>query len=128
MTEFRPDARVYLQSLATLAAVFMAAGMAILWLIGNPHVWTGAIGGLAAVVVRGWYLRDEALGEVWTLDETALHGPGGRHVLLSELAEVKRLGSGVQLVTKGGDKHVIKFQTDPDGVVAKIKTAAPPDY
>ena len=29
----------------------MALGMGVLWYMGNPHVWTGAIGGLAAVAV-----------------------------------------------------------------------------
>ncbi|WP_136441819.1 hypothetical protein [Pacificoceanicola onchidii] len=121
MTEFRPDRQTYIQSHLTLAAVAMAGGMLILWIAGNPHVWTGAIGGLAAVAIRGWYLMDEALGEAWTMDETTLNGPGGRIVRLSDLANVKKIGSAVQLITKSGDKHLIKFQGDPEGVVARIK-------
>ena len=48
----------------------MAAGMAILWAMGNPHVWTGAIGGLLAIAVRALYL---ALGR--DQDGMAPHEP-----------------------------------------------------
>ena len=123
MTEVRPDRRTYIQSHLTLAAIAMAGGMAILWLMGNPHVWTGAIGGLAAVAIRGWYLMDEALAEVWTLSDGGLDGPGGRSVALFQVAKVKSIGSAVQIVTKTGDKHLIKYQADPAATVARISAA-----
>ncbi|MFW2540994.1 hypothetical protein ACN2XU_00025 [Primorskyibacter sp. 2E107] len=122
-TEFLPDRRTYIQSHATLAALAMGGGMAILWLAGNPHVWTGAIGGLAAVALRGWYLIDEALAEVWTMDETTLHGPNGRIVPLAQIAKLRTLGSAVQIITRSGDKHLIKFQSAPKAVTARIESA-----
>lgn len=123
MIEFRPDRKTYVQSHATLAAIAMGAGMAILWAMGNPHVWTGAIGGLAAVAVRGWYLMDEALAEGWTLSDGHLEGPGGRHVAVDQLDRVRSIGAAVQLVTKRGDKHLIKYQADPQATVARIEAA-----
>jgi hypothetical protein len=121
MTRFTPDRRTYVQSHVTLAAVAMAAGMVVLWAADNPHVWTGAVGGLAAVTLRGWYLMDEALAESWHLNDATLHGPGGRIVPLAQLEKLRAIGSAVQLVTKAGDKHLIKFQSDPAGTIARIE-------
>ena len=64
MTEFRPNKQTYIRSHATMAALAMAAGMIVLWAIDNPHIWTGAIGGHAAVVLRGWYTASALLEEV----------------------------------------------------------------
>ena len=102
MTEFRPDRTAYLRTHAVMAAVAMAAGMALLWAAGSPPVGTGAVGGLAAVAIRGWYLLDEEIGHVWRLTDTALEGPAGRHVPLNQLAQVRTIGSAVQLVTTTG--------------------------
>ena len=123
MVEFRADKRTYIQSHATLAAIAMAAGMVILWTLGNPHVWTGAIGGLAAVVVRGWYLMDEELAHLWTLSEEGLKGPAERWVPLEQIDKIRAIGSAVQIVTTGGDKHLIKFQADPQATIARIDAA-----
>ncbi|MBS0126355.1 hypothetical protein [Thetidibacter halocola] len=121
MIPFIPDRRTYVQSHVTLAAVAMAAGMVVLWAAGNPHVWTGAVGGLAAVTLRGWYLMDEALAETWQLRDATLHGPGGRMVPLGQIEKLRAIGSAVQMVTRSGDKHLIKFQSDPAGTIARIE-------
>lgn len=123
MTEFRPDRAAYLRTHAVMAAVAMAVGMGLLWAIGNPHVWTGGVGGLAAVALRGWYLLDEEMGQVWRLTSDALEGPGGRHVPLDQLAQVRSIGSAVQLITRGGDKHLVRFQADPQATLARIEAA-----
>ena len=52
--EFNPNRNAYITAHAWMAAIAMVAGMVILWAMGNPHVWTGAIGGLAAIVLRAW--------------------------------------------------------------------------
>ncbi len=122
---FAPDRSTYLQSHVTLALLAMPAAMILLWLTGTPHVWTGAVGALAAVAARGWYLMSEELGHVWEMTGDALHGPAQRHVPLTDLARVRRIGSAVQLVTRSGDKHLIKFQADPAAVVARIDAARP---
>ena len=120
---FAPDRKTYVQSHLTLAAIAMAAGMAILWAAGNPHVWTGAIGGLAAVAIRGWYLLDEELAQHWDMIDGTLSGPAGRIVPLDQIAKLRRLGSAAQIVTRTGDKHLIKFQADPQATIARIDAA-----
>jgi hypothetical protein len=116
-----PDRQVYIRSHTTLAALAMGGGMAILWALGNPHVWTGAIGGIAAIGLRGWYLMDEELGHVWTLSPEALEGPQGRRVARGDLATVRTLGHAVQVVTVSGDKHLIKYQPEPAAVAERLR-------
>ncbi|MBV7394732.1 hypothetical protein [Mameliella sediminis] len=125
MTEFAPDRATYIRTHWIMAAVAMAAGMAILWAAGNPHVWTGAIGGLAAVALRGWYLMGEELGHRWHLTDTALKGPADRIVPFDQIAKLRTIGAAVQVVTKSGDKHLIKFQADPKATIARIEAARP---
>ncbi|MDJ0822230.1 MAG: hypothetical protein QNJ09_10540 [Paracoccaceae bacterium] len=121
--DFTPDRMTYIRSHATLAAVAMAGGMIILWAVGNPYVWTGAIGGLAAVIVRGWYLMDEELAQGWALTDTGLKGTNLRFAGFDEIAKLRSLGSAVQIITNGGDKHLIKYQPAPDDTIARITTA-----
>jgi len=122
--EFRADRATYIREHALMAAMAMAGAMVVLWLLGNTHVWTGAVAGLAAVGVRGWYLASEELGHVWRLSGGMLEGPGGRRVPLSEIDKLRGLGSAVQIVTRGGDKHLIKYQADRDAVMARIRAEA----
>lgn len=124
LQSFHADRAAYIRSNTTLAAVAMAAGMLILWLLGNPYVWTGAVGGLAAVVVRGYYLMSEELSKRWDLTNLRLLGPMGRAVELGEIKEVNGLGSMVQIVTNAGDKHLIKFQAAPKDTIAAIQRAS----
>ncbi|WP_367647702.1 hypothetical protein [Ruegeria arenilitoris] len=120
---FTPDRGTYIRTNAWLAAGAMAGAMIVLWLIGNPYVWTGAPAGLAAVVVRAWYLASEELVANWEMTETTLTGPGPRKVALNQIAAVNILGSFVQIVTKGGDKHLIKYQANPAATKAAIERA-----
>jgi hypothetical protein len=122
---FVPDRKTYIRDHAWMAALAMGLGMAILWALGNPHVWTGAVGGLLAVAIRAWYLLDEALAERWDLTDRRLLGPGGRAIRLKDIKEVRSLGSAVQIVTLGGDKHLMKYQPDRDATKARIDEARP---
>ena len=118
---FQGDRSSYIRTNTWIAAGAMAAGMGILWALGNPYVWTGAVGGLAAVVVRAGYLMSDELSVRWDLTNQRLLGPGGRAISLSNIAELNKLGSFVQVVTKTGDKHLIKYQTSPTETIAAIK-------
>lgn len=117
---FAADRATYLRTNAWLAAGAMAAGMGLLWLLGNPYVWTGAVGGLAAIGVRAGYLMSNELAIRWDLTNQRLLGPGGRAITLSDIAALNTLGSFVQVVTKSGDKHLIKYQADPSAVIAAM--------
>ncbi len=123
-TVFRPDRATYIRDHAWLAAVAMAGAMAVLWAVGSPHVWTGAVAGLAAVAFRAWFLASEELAVEWRIEDGALAGPHGRSVPLSEIAELRTLGSAVQVVTRSGDKHLVKYLADREAVRAAIERAA----
>lgn len=125
MTEFRPDKTTYIRTHAVMTAIAMAAGMIILWLMDNPHIWTGAVGGFAAVAVRGWYMASELLDEVWTLNDTGLKGPYQRYAALEDITKLRTIAGAVQVVTKSGDKHLIKYQSNPKQVIATINAALP---
>ncbi len=120
---FPSDRATYWRDHAWMAAAAMALGMAILWAMGNPHVWTGAVGGLLAVGVRATYLASDEAHARWDLTDRRLLGPGQRAVPLSEIARVRTLGSAVQIVTRGGDKHLMKYQPDKDATATRIKAA-----
>jgi hypothetical protein len=128
---FRADRSAYLRTNAWLAAAAMAGGMAILWAMGNPHVWTGAVGGLAAIALRAWYVSDEELALSWRLTPTHLEGPPLQtedrapawRVALPDIAQVRRMGSYVQVITSSGDKHLMKYLADPGSAAARIDAA-----
>jgi len=123
VASFRPDRATYWRDHAWLAAAAMAIGMAVLWAMGNPHLWTGAVGGLAAVAVRAGYVASDELGARWDLTDRRLLGPQTRAVRLGEIATLRRLGSAVQVVTRAGDKHLIKYQADGAATRARIERA-----
>lgn len=123
MTEFKPDRSTYIRAHAVMAAIAMAAGMVILWLLGNPHVWTGAVGGLVAVALRGWYMLDEVMEESWTLSGRSLKGPYERKALLQDIVKLRIIAGSVQVITRNGDKHLIKYQPDPQAVLNRIDAA-----
>ena len=120
---FRPDRATYIRAHAWMAAIAMAGAMIVLWLIGSPHIWTGAVAGLAAIAVRGWYLASEELAVEWTLEAGVLSGPAERRVPLSSIAKINTMGGYVQIVTQAGDKHLIKYQADPAATIAAIESA-----
>lgn len=133
ITELDPDETViarftasratYWREHAWLAAIAMALGMAVLWAMGNPHVWTGAIGGLAAIAVRSLYLASDETKMVWHLTNHRLLGPGTRAISLDNIDTVRALFSAVQVITVTGDKHLMKYQPDTADVIARIEAA-----
>ncbi len=120
---FTPDRATYIRDHAWLAAAAMAVGMGILWAIGNPHVWTGAVGGLAAVAFRAWFIASDELSARWDLTDRRLLGPGTRVARLGEIKAINTLGSAVQVVTLSGDKHLLKYQKNRDATRARIEAA-----
>lgn len=123
-TTFHADRATYWRAHAWLAALAMAVGMAVLWLMDNPHVWTGAVGGLFAVAVRAFYLASDEARAEWTLTGTEIIGPETRRIPLADVAKVRTLGSAVQIITHAGDKHLMKYMASPRDVAARIEAAA----
>ncbi|CAM3753832.1 hypothetical protein PHIN109289_07435 [Phaeobacter inhibens] len=122
-TVFPPDRMAYWRSHAWLAVIAMVGAMGILWVMGNPHVWTGAIGGLAAIGLRGGYLMSDEMTRVWKLGDTTINGPDQQTIPLADVAELNRLGSTVQIVTHDGHKYLIKYQPDPGATLNAIERA-----
>ncbi len=122
---FHPDRRTYVRDHAWLAALAMAGGMVVLWLLGNPYVWTGAVGGLAAIVLRGAYVASDELGARWDLTDRRLLGPGPRVVALDRIDRVRVIASAVQVATLEGDKYLIRFLADPRATCRMIEAARP---
>ena len=99
-----------------------AAGVAaVLFLIGNTHVVIGAFGAAAAVMARAAFLRSEAMGLSWRMTDRRLIGPGGRTVALDAIATVRKLFGDVQVITRAGDKHLLKHMADARAVVDAIE-------
>ena len=121
---FSADRATYWRDHAWMAAVAMAAGMVILWAIGNPHVWTGAIGGLAAIAIRGFYIASDELNVRWDMTNERLLGPQTRIVPLESIKDVRTIANSVQVITTTGDKYLLKYQADRHATKAAILTAA----
>ena len=125
IADWRADPAIYWKNHMILAAVFAVAAYVVLWAIGNPFAWTGPVAAVLAVFARAAFLRSEYLNGVWQLSETQLKGPLGRLVPLSAIAEVKPLFGDVLVVTHSGDKHLMKYLTDPAAVIAQIQRTKP---
>ncbi len=123
ITSFSGDRMTYWREMAWGAVVAMLGGMAVLWLMGNPYVWTGAVGGFFAISIRAYYLASDELKNRWDLTNHRLLGPGERIAPLHKITHVRSFLSAVQIVTSDGDKHLIKFQADKDAVIRAIERA-----
>ena len=123
LTSFRADRATYTRTNTWMAVLAMALGMGVLWFLGNPHVWTGAVGGLLAVTIRAAYLMSEELSVRWDLTNMRLLGPMDRAIRLGEIKELNKLGSVVQVVTNSGNKYLVKYQADPAETIRKINAA-----
>ncbi|MCO8143981.1 hypothetical protein NHN26_01965 [Rhodovulum tesquicola] len=121
--QFRADRGTYIKAHALLAAIAGVGASLVLLLLGNPYPWVGIVAALLGIGVRGAYLIGEELKATWTLTDRALMGPGGRRILFENIDKARKLGAAVQVVTRSGDKHLIKFLAEPDAVVARILAA-----
>lgn len=123
LIDIRSDRATYLRDHAVLAVLGMGIVGMVLALIGSAHWFIGSLGAVLALTVRGAYLYSEQMGVHWVLTDRRLVGPGGRNVYLMELSAVRHLFGDVQLVTKAGDKHLIKHVAGAEGVVETILRA-----
>jgi hypothetical protein len=118
--EFRADRVVYWRSHLIMAVVLgAAAGLFLMWQ-GNPWPVAGPFGAVIAIGARAAYLASEALAEVWRLTDRRLLGPGGRAIPLAQVRSAKPFLGAVQITTATGDRHLIKYQTDPAASAARI--------
>ena len=123
LLEITSDRATYWRDHGVMALLGMAGAGLVLWLIGSPHVASGALGAVLALGARGLWLYSEQMKFRWVLTDRRMVGPGGRSIFLLEIDSVRRLFSDLQLVTKTGDKFLIKHNAKADALVAQITTA-----
>ena len=124
LTELRPDKGRYWRDTAVMAVGLMALAGGFLWAIGSPYPAIGSLGAILAVAVRALYLASETLAMRWVLTDRRLILPGGqRSVMLLEVEKVRPLLGDVQVISRSGDKILMKCLPDPQGVIARITEA-----
>lgn len=123
LLEITSDRATYWRDHGVMALLGMAGAGLVLWLMGSPHVAIGALGAVLALAVRGLWLYSEQMKFRWVLTDRRMVGPGGRSIFLLEIDSVRRLFSDLQLVTKTGDKFLIKHNAKADALVAQITAA-----
>lgn len=124
ITEFRPDPQIYWRTHLVMAVILgILAGLVLLWQ-GNPYPVVGPAAALLAIGARAAFVASEAMAEVWRLTDRRLLGPGGRTVALTHLLSAQPFFGAVQVVSTTGDKHLMRYQSDPPTVSFLLMTAA----
>jgi hypothetical protein len=123
LAEWGADTGSYWRSHGIMAVLGGFVAGAALVAIDNPTPWVGPVAAVAAMVARGWYLASEALAVTWRLTDQRLQGPGGREIPLAQIKRARPFLADVQVVTRSGDKHLMKYLADPAAVVAAIEAA-----
>lgn len=118
---FPPSRQTYVKEHVMLAALGAVLLTGLLLALGNPDPWVGVVGSVLAIALRGSYAMKEQLGMVWSLTETALVAPDGRKVPLADIETARHIFSALQVITRTGEKHLIKYQRDPASRAALIE-------
>ena len=124
LREIRADKGRYWRDHGVLGLIAMILVGVGLWLMGNEYAALAPLAAAAAIGVRGLYMASELLGARWWLTNRRLVLPDGRRsVMLLEIETVRRLMGDIQIITRAGDKHLLKHIGDPESVVADIVAA-----
>lgn len=124
LASFSGNRATYIKEHVMLAALGSVLMSGVLVYMGNPHAWTGIVGAVGAIAVRGLYVAKEQLGFTWHLTNRRLIGPTGSAISLSNVAKVNTIFSAAQVVTRTGDKYLLKYQADTARTKAEIERAA----
>lgn len=120
----KADRQTYLRDHFVMAVIGSVAAYGVLLYMGDPNPWVGIIGACAAIGIRGVYVASEELAVEWQISDGALRGPG-RHLALTDIAEVRTILSAVQVIARDGNKYLIKYQADPKGQAEAIRALLP---
>lgn len=121
IARFTGNRTTYIKEHIMLAAIGAVGATAVLMAMGNPHAWTGAVGALIAIAVRGVYVASEQIGMTWQLTDKRLIAPTGMSVKRGDIDKVRTIFSAAQVVTTAGEKYMIKYQADPAATAATIE-------
>ncbi len=120
--KWHADRATYIRDHVVVSVIGAIGTCLVLLWIGHADWWVGLIAAPMAMAVRGFYLASEELALSWELTESEIRGSQGKRIALQEIEKVRSLGSSVQLVTRGGDKHLIKYLSDPASLRARIES------
>ncbi len=123
IARYRGNKAVFIRvqvTMAIIGAVLITGGLV---LAGNPDWWVGIVGSFAGIAMRGYYIADEQLGFEWVLTDTHLQSPYERAIGLGEIKALRSVLGAVQVITKEGEKFLIKYQAEPEKVIAEINGA-----
>lgn len=124
VAEFRADRATYWKGHVIMAVILgTLAGLVLVWQ-GNPYPVMGPIGAAIAIAARGAFLASEALSDVWKLTDRRLLGPGARSIPLSQITLARPFLGAVQIVTRSGDKHLIKYLGNAAGTAQRIRASS----
>ena len=123
LLEIRSDRATYWRDHGVMAVLGMVGAGVVLMLIDSPHVAIGSLGAVLALIVRGVWLYSEQMKFLWVLTNIRLVGPGGRSIYLLELDKIRRLFGDIQIITKTGDKFLVKHVAGSEAVVTQINAA-----
>lgn len=119
-----PDSARYWRDHINMAGIGLIAATVILFAMGRQStIWAAALGVVAAIGFRGFFLKSEVFARRWQLTDRRLIGPQGRVVFLNDVARLRRLWGDVQITTRSGTKHLIKHLADPQGAINAIEAA-----
>jgi len=122
-TTFRPDRATYWRAHLVMAVLLGAAAGVFLLAIGDPYPVIGPIGAALAIAARAGFVASEAMAEEWVLTDMNLSGPMKRNMALTTIKTARVLLGAVQVVTRDGNKHLIKYMADPAATAATIRAA-----
>ncbi len=123
LASFAPDRTTYLRAHLIMAVALGAAAGVALVVMGNPYPVTGPLGAAAAIGLRAAYLASEALSDTWHLTNRRLLGPRGHSLPLAQITHARPFLGAVQIITRSGDKHLIKYLADAPAAAARILLA-----
>ena len=123
LARFQGDKPTYIRVHVIMALVGAVLISGLLYLVNNPDWWVGIIGSFAGIAMRGYYIASEQLGFTWILTKTHVISPNERAIELGEITKVRSLLGSVQLITREGEKFLIKYQATPEAVIADINRA-----
>ncbi|EEW25182.1 hypothetical protein [Rhodobacter ferrooxidans] len=117
------DRASYWRGHAILALVGGVIAGIVLVARGDPAPWVGPVAAVLAIGARAAYLASEALVLNWRLTNRRLLGPAGRNIPLGDISKARPFFGDVQIVTHGGDKHLMKYLADAPAVITAIDAA-----
>lgn len=121
IASFTGDKVTYVKEHVMLAALGAVGAVVLLMALNNPHPWTGVVGAVAAIAVRGVYVASEQINMTWTLTARELISPVGVRIPRTDIETVRTIFSAAQVITRSGDKYMIKYQSDPKATAATIQ-------